>query len=84
MFDIGFSEILLVAVAALIAIGPKDLPEMLFKFGRFMRQVRIFVGDIRNQYSDIMHEAEVNHYRKQLEIEEKPPEKMPEKVIDHD
>ncbi len=66
MFDIGFSEILLVAIAALIAIGPKDLPDVLFRMGRFSRQVKMFVGGVRNQYSEIMHEAEVTHYRKEL------------------
>ena len=66
MFDIGFSEILLVAIAALIAIGPKDLPDVLFRLGRFSRQVKMFVGGVRNQYSEIMHEAEVTHYRKEL------------------
>ena len=66
MFDIGFSEILLVAIAALIAIGPKDLPNVLFRMGRLTRQGKIFVNGIRNQYSEIMHEAEVTHYRKEL------------------
>lgn len=68
MFDIGFSELLLVAIAALIAIGPKDLPDMLFRLGRFTRQVKMFLNGVRNEYADIMHEAEVNHYRKQLGV----------------
>jgi len=88
MFDVGFSEILLIAVVALVAIGPEDLPEMLFRFGRLMRQLKIFLGGIRDQYSDIMHEAEMQHYRRQLREEilgEKPPalEKMPEKPLEN-
>lgn len=69
MFDIGFSEVLLIAIAALIAIGPEDLPGMLFRLGRFTRQVKMFLGGLRNQYSEIMHEAEMQHYRKQIEAE---------------
>ena len=65
MFDIGFSELLVIGVAALIAIGPKDLPDVLFRLGRVTRRVKIFLGGIRDQYADIMHEAEVEHYRKQ-------------------
>lgn len=66
MFDIGISELLLIAVVALIAVGPQDLPGLLFRLGRFTRQVKIFLGGIRDQYSEIMHEAEVEHYRKEM------------------
>jgi len=68
MFDIGFSEVLLIAVIALVAIGPKDLPEILFRLGRLVRRAKIFMGGIRDQFSDVMHEAEVTHYRKQFGI----------------
>lgn len=67
MFDIGFSELLLIAVVAIVAIGPEDLPEALFRMGRFMRQVKMFMGGIRDQYSEIMHEAEMAHYRKKID-----------------
>lgn len=68
MFDIGFSEVLLIAVVALVAIGPEDLPGILFRLGRMMRQVRMFMGNLRDQYSEIMHEAEVDHYRKTMSV----------------
>lgn len=67
MFDVGFSELFLIAVVAIIAIGPEDLPEALFRLGRFTRQVKMFMGGIRDQYSEIMHEAEMAHYRKKIE-----------------
>ncbi len=70
MFDIGFSEILLIAVVALLAIGPKDLPDILFRFGRLVRRAKILLGGIRDQFSDVMHEAEITHYRKQFGVEE--------------
>jgi sec-independent protein translocase protein TatB len=66
MFDIGLSEILLIAVVAIVAIGPEDMPEALFRFGRFIRQVKIFLSGLQNQYSEIMHEAELQHYRREL------------------
>lgn len=70
MFDLGFSEIILIAVVALVAVGPEDLPGILFRMGRFMRQIRMFLNNIRDQYADIMHEAEVDHYRKQFDTKE--------------
>lgn len=66
MFEIGASEILLIAIVALIAIGPKDLPEILFRLGRLVRRMRMMLGGLRDQYSEIMHEAELNHYRKEF------------------
>lgn len=66
MFEIGASEILLIAIVALIAIGPKDLPEILFRLGRLVRRVRMMLGGLRDQYSEIMHEAELDHYRKEF------------------
>ena len=66
MFEIGASEILLIAIVALIAIGPKDLPEILFRLGRLTRRIRMMLGGLRDQYSEIMHEAELNHYRKEF------------------
>lgn len=74
MFDIGFSELLLIAIATLIAVGPKDLPNVLFKLGRATRQAKMYLNGIRNQYSEMMHEAEVQHYRQELKnltVEEK-------------
>lgn len=80
MFDIGFSEVLLIAIAALVAIGPKDMPQILFRFGRFARQIRIFVNGFRDQYAEIMHDVEVDHYRKQYgETMDKDPKKIEEK-----
>jgi sec-independent protein translocase protein TatB len=66
MFDIGFSEVLLIAIAALVAIGPKDMPQALFRLGRMMRQVRIVMNGFRDQYSQVMHDVEVEHYRKEF------------------
>ncbi len=66
MFDIGFSELLLVAIAALVAIGPKDMPQVLFKMGRMARQARIFLNGFRDQYSQVMHDVELEQYRKEF------------------
>ena len=75
MFDIGFREIVLIAVVALISVGPKDIPQLLFKFGRMMRQVRIFTNQFRNSYSEVMHDIELDHYRKEFENAQKSLEK---------
>lgn len=48
MFDIGFSEMIIVGVIALIAIGPKQLPEVARVVGRFLNDMKRMSGEITN------------------------------------
>ena len=58
MFDIGWSELLVVAVVLIIVVGPKDLPGMLRTFGRTMNQVRRTANDFKRQFNEALEEAE--------------------------
>ncbi len=58
MFDIGWSELLVVAVVMIIVVGPKDLPGMLRTFGKTMNQVRRTANDFKRQFNDALREAE--------------------------
>ena len=58
MFDIGWSEVLVIAVVAIIVVGPKDLPRMLRAFGKTMGQVRRTANDFKRQFDDALREAE--------------------------
>ncbi len=58
MFDIGWSEILIIAVVAIIVVGPKDLPRMLRTLGKTLGQVRRTANDFRRQFDDAIREAE--------------------------
>ena len=58
MFDIGWSEILVIAVVAIIVVGPKDLPRMLRTLGKTLGQVRRTANDFRRQFDDAIREAE--------------------------
>ena len=58
MFDIGWSELLVIAVVAVVVVGPKDLPRMLRAFGKTMGQVRRTANDFRRQFDDALREAE--------------------------
>lgn len=66
MFDIGFSEILVIAVIALIVMGPERLPQAL-------RSCALWFGRIRQQYrsvrSDLENEMGINDVRRQLHNE---------------
>lgn len=57
MFDIGWSELLLLAIMALIVIGPKELPEVLRSLGRAMNRMRRSADDFRRQFEDSVRDT---------------------------
>jgi len=58
MFDIGWSELLVIGVVALIAIGPKELPGVLRSVGYWMGKVRRMAAEFQSQFQEAMREAE--------------------------
>jgi sec-independent protein translocase protein TatB len=58
MFDVGWSEIMVIATVAIVVVGPKELPRMLRTFGKTMGQVRRTANDFKRQFNDALREAE--------------------------
>ena len=58
MFGIGPMEFLLIAVVAVVVIGPEKLPDMLKKFGRFYVQAKRHANDVKSGFDSAIHEAE--------------------------
>jgi sec-independent protein translocase protein TatB len=52
MFDIGFGEMIVIAAIALIAIGPKQLPEVARTIGRLLNELRRATGDLTKNFTD--------------------------------
>lgn len=69
MFDIGWQEIFLIAVVALIVIGPKDLPRALKTVTSALRKVKGMARDFQNGLDDIVRESDLAEMRKQIEAE---------------
>jgi sec-independent protein translocase protein TatB len=67
MFDIGWGELILIGVVALIAIGPKELPGALRAFGHYMGKIRRMAADFQNQFQEAMREAEMADLKKQVD-----------------
>lgn len=59
MFGIGWSELLVILALALLVIGPKDLPRVLYTAGKFIRKIKTFTGDIQNSLENIMRDEEL-------------------------
>ena len=67
MFDIGWSELLVIAVVAIIVVGPKDLPKLMRSVGHYAGKLRRAAADFQRQFEDAMRESEVEEVRKAIE-----------------
>jgi sec-independent protein translocase protein TatB len=67
MFDIGWSELLVIGIVALIAIGPKELPGVLRTVGNYMAKVRRMAAEFQGQFQEAMREAEMTDLKKQVD-----------------
>ena len=64
MFDVGWSELVVIGVVALIVIGPKELPGVLRMVGQWMGKARKMAGEFQGQFQEAMREAEMADLKK--------------------
>jgi sec-independent protein translocase protein TatB len=67
MFDISWSEFAIIAVVALIAIGPKELPGVLRMVGQWMGKARKMAAEFQGQFREAMREAEMDDLKKSFD-----------------
>src|SRR5712675_2017168 len=67
MFDIGWGELLLIGVVALVFIGPKELPTVLRTVGQWMAKLRRMASEFQSQFHEAMREAEMSDLKKQVD-----------------
>jgi sec-independent protein translocase protein TatB len=67
MFDISWSEFLLIGVVALIVIGPKELPAVMRTIGQWTRKVRGMASEFQNQFQEAIREAEMADLKKEVD-----------------
>ena len=67
MFDIGWSGLALIAVVALVAIGPKELPGVLRTAGQWIGKVRRMASEFQGQFQEAMREAEMADLKKSFD-----------------
>jgi sec-independent protein translocase protein TatB len=68
MFDFGLSmgELMVIALVALIVVGPKDLPKMLRMVGRFVTQLRGMAGEFQRHLDSAIREAGIDEVKKEV------------------
>lgn len=64
---IGFSEILVLGLAALIFIGPKDLPVLMRKLGQIIGKGRRMASEFQAAFDDIARQSELDELKKEIE-----------------
>ena len=64
---VGFSELLVLALAALIIVGPKDLPLMMRKVGQMVGKGRAMAREFQAAFEDIARQSELEELRKEIE-----------------
>jgi sec-independent protein translocase protein TatB len=67
MFDISWSEFLLIGIVALVVIGPKELPGVMRTLGKWTRKVRGMATEFQNQFQEAMREAEMTDLKKEVD-----------------
>ncbi len=67
MFDIGWSELAVIAVVALVVIGPKDLPRVLRTVGQWVAKARAVARDFQNSVDEMAREADLQDVKKQID-----------------
>ncbi|MEO0618454.1 MAG: Sec-independent protein translocase protein TatB [Pseudomonadota bacterium] len=85
MFDLGWSEMLIIAVVAIIVVGPKDLPRMLRTIGKFVGQAKRMASEFTSQFNDAVRDSELDDLRKDLnEVTKVDPLEDLRRTMNHD
>jgi len=67
MFDIAWGEFVVIAVVALIVIGPKELPGVLRAIGQWTTKIRRMASEFQGQFQEALREAEMADLKKEVD-----------------
>lgn len=67
MFDIGWPELMLIALVTILVVGPKEIPHVLRTVTGFMRKLRGMASEFQNSIDDLAREAELDDLKKNIE-----------------
>ena len=65
--EVGMSELVVIAIVALIVVGPKDLPVLLRRFGQFMAKLRGMASEFRSSFDEMARQTELDELRKEVD-----------------
>lgn len=81
--QLGLGELLLLAVLALVVVGPKDLPKLMKTVGRAVGQMRRLADDFRAGFEQMAREAEIESLKAEIDdLKKNNPAKEVEQAFD--
>jgi sec-independent protein translocase protein TatB len=65
--DVGATELMIVAIVALVVVGPKDLPVLMRKVGQWVGKMRGLAAEFRSSCDEMARQSELDELRKEVE-----------------
>lgn len=83
MFDLfSWSHLLIIAIVALVVVGPKDLPRLMRIGGQWVAKARGMANEFRSSFDDMARQGELDELRKEIESL-RTPLASPDRPVDH-
>lgn len=67
MLDIGWSELLIIAVVAILVVGPKDLPRMLRQLGNYVGKIKRTANEFKSQFDEAIKDSELDDIKSSVD-----------------
>ena len=67
MFDISWSELLVIVVVAVVVVGPKDLPRLMRTVGQWAGRARAMADQFRRSFDDMARQSELDELRREVQ-----------------
>lgn len=72
MLDVGWQELLVIAVVAIIVVGPRELPQLMRSVGRWMGKARRMAREFQHEMEEMGREAELDTLRREVDAFRRP------------